>query len=262
MKFFPRSAAALAAAALFPIAVIAQEPQGPPPQGGRGGMRGMAPQRQPIGPGRGQMANRPQLTDQQHEQIRAFDEQHRETLETTRRDIGDLNRQLNEALTAEKLDTGKINSLRASIIQKETALAQARIDRMSKLASILTAEQRQSLRGRPLGEILGPGGAGGGRGGVMGRPGGRGAEGPIMQRRQNVERQLQQRRGLRGGGAGAPALRGRGGAAGGRGIAPQRGLRGGALNAPGAAGVGDVARLRAEIRRLEAQLEMLRRRIR
>ena len=272
MKFFPRSVAALAAVALFPIAAMAQEPvpQGPPPQGGRGSVRGMAP-RQPVA-GRGQMpANRVMLTDQQREEIRAFDEQQRQTLETTRRDIGDLHRQLNEALTAEKLDTGKINSLRSSIVQKETAVAQARVDRLSKLSSILTAEQRQSLRGRGLGEIFGPGGAGGGRGraispqggpGRPGMPGGRGGvimrqRGPMgdramIQRRQGAQRQILQRRGPRGGGGGRVM------------VGPQgRGMiggRGGALREPGSAG--EVARLRAEIRRLEAQLELLRRRIR
>jgi Spy/CpxP family protein refolding chaperone len=278
MRFIPRSAAVLAAAAFFPVLVMAQEqaPQGPPPQGGRGGMRRMAPARQPMDQAQGRMGGRPQLTDQQHEQVRAFDEQQRQTLEATRREIGDLHRQLNEALTASQLDNGKINSLRSSIVQKETALAQARVDRLAKLSSILTAEQRQSLRGRALGEVFGPGRpGGGGRGGAMAMPRGRaGGGGPargMIQRRQGVERQMQQRRGLRGGGAGGGMMvpRGRGGApgrggmigrggGGGRGVGPQRGP----LNAPGAAGAGNDARLRAEIRRLEAQLEMLRRRIR
>ena len=191
MKFLPRGAAALAVAAIFPIVTAAQAPQGPPPQGpppqgeqgqGRGGMRGMAP--------RQAAAQRPQLTEQQREQLRTFEEQHRTSLETTHRELGDLHRQLDEALTAAQLDNGKINSLRSSIVQKETALAQARVDRLSKVSSILTAEQRQAFRGRGIGQVFGPGGAGrggpggamrggqggmmgGGRGGVMaGRPGG------------------------------------------------------------------------------------------
>lgn len=232
MKIFPRSAAALAVAALFPVVVAAQQA---PPQGRQ------APQaRQAV-----RAAQRPQLTEQQREQMRTFDEQHRQSLETTRRELSELHRQLDEALTSAQIDNGKVNSLRSSIVQKETALAQARVDRLAKLASVLTAEQRQAFRGRGLGQMFGPGGPGGrggamagprsgqGRGAMMGRPGGgQGRGGVIMQRRQGIERQLQTRR------------------PGGRGTAALRERR------------GDDDQLRAEIRRLEAQLDALRRRIR
>lgn len=229
MKVFPRSAAALAVAALFPVVVAAQQA---PPQGRQ------APQaRQAV-----RAAQRPQLTEQQREQMRTFDEQHRQSLETTRRELSELHRQLDEALTSAQIDNGKVNSLRSSIVQKETALAQARVDRLAKLASVLTAEQRQAFRGRGLGQMFGPGGRGGamagprsgqGRGAMMGRPGGgQGRGGVIMQRRQGIERQLQTRR------------------PGGRGTAALRERR------------GDDDQLRAEIRRLEAQLDALRRRIR
>lgn len=227
MRFFPRGAAALAVAALVPVMAAAQQP---------------APQR-PMQPGQQRPQQRqqrpqprdqrPQLTEQQREQLRAFDEQHRQALETSRRELGDLHRQLDEALTAAQLDQSKINSLRSSIVQKETALAQARVDRLAKLSSLLTAEQRQAFRGRGLGQAFGPGGGrgmmqpGGGRGGaMMGQPGQRGGRGmagrggPVMQRRQGLARQQQQR---------------------------QR--RGG-------------QDLREEIRRLEMQIEALRRRIR
>jgi Spy/CpxP family protein refolding chaperone len=235
MKVFARSAAALAVAALFPVVVAAQQA---PPQGRQ------APQaRQAV-----RAVQRPQLTEQQREQIRTFDEQHRQSLETTRRELGDLHRQLDEALTSAQIDNGKVNNLRSSIVQKETALAQARVDRLSKLASVLTAEQRQAFRGRGLGQMFGPGGPGraGGRGGAMAGPrdgqgrraiirpgGGQGRGGVVIERRQGVERQMQMRR--PGGGRGTAALRER---------------------------RGDDNDLRAEIRRLEAQLEALRRRIR
>lgn len=229
----------LAVAALFPVMAAAQQPapQGPPagPPQGRGGMapRQMAPR---------QMANqRPQLTEQQREQVRALDEQQRQALETTHREIGDLHRQLNEQLSAAQLDPAKINALRSSIVQKETALAQARLDRLAKLSAILTAEQRQALRGRGIGQMFGPGGRGGalagprgpmgGRGMGQGRPGAMGGgRGGMRQRRQGPAPRMQ---GFRGGrGAGAPR------------------------------GAGDVPRLRADIRRLEAQINQLRRRIR
>lgn len=223
MRFFPRGAAALAVAALVPVMAAAQQP---------------APQR-PMQPGQQRQQRpqprdqRPQLTEQQREQLRAFDEQHRQALDTSRRELGDLHRQLDEALTAAQLDQSRIDSLRSSIVQKETALAQARVDRLTKLSSLLTAEQRQAFRGRGLGQAFGAGGGrgmmrpGGERGGVvMGQPRqgrGRGLDagrgGAVMQRRQGMARQ--QPRQLRGG-----------------------------------------QDLRAEIRRLEMQIEALRRRIR
>jgi Spy/CpxP family protein refolding chaperone len=201
-----------------------------------------------------------QLTEQQREQIRAFDEQHRTALETTHRELGDLHRQLNEALTAAQLDNGKINSLRASIVQKETALAQARVDRLSKLSSILTAEQRQNLRGRGIGEIFGRGGAGGGRGGAMVGPQGPGGQGRGMGPMGGRGRGGFMA-GPRGGQMGRGQM-GRGGqmmprGGGGRGMIQQRpGARGFA----GPGGAADIARLRAEIRRLEIQLQLLQRR--
>lgn len=233
MKLFPRGAAALAVAALVPVMAAAQQPAPQPAQQGQ--PRQQRAQRQPP------RDQRPQLTDQQREQLRTFEEQHRQATETSRRELGDLHRQLDEALTAAQLDQSKITSLRASIVQKETALAQARVDRLAKLSSLLTAEQRQAFRGRGLGQafgpvggrgVMGPGARGGGRGmvgrGMMGRGGapgmmgGGGRGGAVMQRRQGVARQQQQQ---------------------------QRQLRGG-------------QDLRAEIRRLEMQIEALRRRIR
>jgi len=239
MKFLPRGAAALAVAALFPVMAAAQQ------------TAQQTPEPRVQGPQRRVMQQRPQLTEQQREQLRTFDEQHRQSVEATRRELGDLHRQLDEALTGAQLDQSKINSLRSSIVQKETALAQARVDRLTKLSSVLTAEQRQAFRGRGLGQLSGFGGGrrgmisgragGGGRGVVMARPGGgrgmrggaQGQGGAIIQRRQGIERQLQTRR---------PAPR--------------------ASMMRGGSGGGDVERLRAEIRRLEAQIEALRRRIR
>lgn len=251
MKFLPRMAVAVAASALVPVLVSAQQPpQGPPP-GGRGGGRGVVAARQ--------APNRAQLTPDQREQMRTFDEQQRESVETTRRELGDLHRQLNEALTSAQVDTGKVNSLRASIVQKESALAQARVDRLAKLSSILTAEQRQSLGGRGLGEVFGPGGAGG-RGFAMGVP----------PRGEMLRGELQRRGAIARGGAmsrGGAVARG-GAMGGGRGMIMQRrpgamqGQRGPVPALRGRADANELQQLRAEIRRLEAQIEALRRRIR
>jgi len=227
---FPRTAVAAAAAMLIPLFAAAQEPPQGPPAGG--------------GQGRGRMSG-PRLTEQQREQIRTFDEQQRQTLEATRRELGDLHRQLNEQLTTEKLDSSKIDALRASIVQKETALAQTRVDRLAKLSSILTAQQRQSLRGRRLGEVFGPGGRGGAFGGPRGAMGGRG----MQQRRPGRDQLFEMRGRLR---RGAQGLRGRGMGPAGGGFGIRERARSMAAD----------ARFRAEIRRLEAQLNALRRRIR
>lgn len=228
MRVFFRGAAAVAVAALFPIVGSAQQGQTqapPPPGGGRGMARGEMARQAPAQRQRG-----PQLTNEQREQLRAFDEQQRTAGEAARRELGDLRRQLNEALTAAQIDNGKVNQLRSAIVQRETALAQQRVDRLAKAASVLTAEQRQSLGGRGLGEMFGPGAQGGGRGGAM--AGQRGPGGPGGAMGQGIGR------GQRGGGM---QMRGR--------MLPMLRER-----------AGD-ARLRAEIRRLEVQIQALRRRI-
>ena len=246
MRVFIRSAAAVAVAALFPVIGAAQQgppPQGPPPQGGgRGGVRAVQPAP------RQQAQQRPnQLTEQQREQMRTFDEQHRQAAEAGRRELEDLHRQFNEALASAQIDNGKVTQLRNQIVQKETALAQQRLDREAKIASILTAEQRQA-RGRGRGGVMmrgpqGPAGMGPGGGrGRMGQPGmgGMGRGGGVGDARGVLRRRIELR-------AVRPGqLRGGRGAAGG-GVLLRRG--------------GDDLQLRAEIRRLEMQLEALRRRI-
>lgn len=214
MRVVIRSAAVVAAV-LFPIIGAAQQPG------------------QPEQARQQRSAQRPQLTEQQHEQLRTFDEQHRTATEAAQRELGDLRRQLDEELTVAQPNSGKINQLRTSIVQKETALAQLRVDRQMKLSSILTPEQRTTLRGRGLGQMFGRG-AGGGRGQVRG---------------EIRERVIRPR-------GGAGQLRG------GRGAGMGRGAGGGRGGGGGGAMRMDDARLRAEIRRLEAQLEALRRRIR
>ncbi|MEX2272226.1 MAG: periplasmic heavy metal sensor [Vicinamibacterales bacterium] len=222
MTLLPRMAVAVVAAVLFPVIGAAQQPA---PPGGRGAMRGAPMARQAV-------SQRPQLSAEQREQLRTFDEQHRTATETTRRELGELHGQLDEALTAAQVDSSKVNQLRASIVQKETALAQHRVDRLTKVSSMLTAEQRESLRGRGLGRVFGASGLGGSRGAVMAQPrvprppaGTLRGRAPLRQR-MDTERQL-------------------------RGRILQR-------QAPRA----PSGQLRAEIRRLEAQLEALRRRIR
>ena len=246
MTSLPGMAVALAAAVMLPAIAAAQPPapQAPPAQG----RRAIRPAPRPDQQARQLQIQRFQLTEQQREQLRTFDEQHRAATETARRELVDLQRQLEEALTAAQIDNSKVNQLRASIVQRETLLAQQRIDRRTKLASILTPEQRQAMRGRGPGRMIGPAG---GRPGVTARrpaarvPGVLGLGRAPLRQRLETERQLRGRLLQR-----QPRQ------------VPSRQLRGGRGAGSVAREQLDDARLRAEIRRLEAQLEALRRRVR
>ena len=205
MKKLSTFAAALAVAGFFPLAGAAQETQSLPQQ-----------------PVQRQRQQRPQLTDQQREQMRALHDSERTSGETSRRELRELHVQLDKALSAPQLDNGRINELRGAIVQKETTQASARIDRRAKLAGILTPEQRQAFGERGVHRM-------------SGRDGGRGEVRQRM-RGQQGQRGVQMRRGARG----------------------QRGAvaRGQRLRQRG----GD-AQLREQIKRLEAQVEELRKKI-
>ena len=126
--------AAMVLAAAVAIPVIAQ-----PPQGGRG-------------PGRGPGAGGPMpmlrglnLTDAQKEQIRTLTEQRR-TGEDPRRNLMDLERQLQTAILADVPDQQKIDELKGSIATASAQELAARIDFESRIAQILTPEQRAQAR--------------------------------------------------------------------------------------------------------------------
>ena len=218
MKKISTFAAALAVAALFPLAGAAQQTT-PAPQAD-------APQQQQQ-QRRRQRAARPQLTEQQREQMRTLHEAERASGETSRRELRELHVQLAKELSAASLNNGRINELRGAIVQKETALASARIDRRAKVAGILTPEQRQAFGERGVNRM-------------SGREGGRG------EMRQRMRAQHGQR--------GQHAQRRQGRAAGRMERAP--GARGQMMRQRG----GD-AQLRERISRLEAQLEELRKKI-
>ncbi|MDQ3169665.1 MAG: periplasmic heavy metal sensor [Acidobacteriota bacterium] len=210
MKELSTFAAALAVAALFPLAGAAQQTT-PAPQ--------PETAQQPR-----QRTARPQLTDQQREQMRTLHEAERASGETSRRELHELHTQLEKELSAATLNNGRINELRGAIVQKETALASARLDRRAKIAGMLTPEQRQAFGERGVNRM-------------SGRDGGRGE---MRQRMRGQRGQPAQRRQGRGAGRmeRAPGARGQ--------MMRQRG--------------GD-AQLRERISRLEAQLEELRKKI-
>lgn len=140
--------AALVLAAAVAIPAIAQAPQG-----GRGPGRG---------PGFGgalPILRGLNLTDAQREQIRTLTEAQR-TAENPRRNLMDLERQLQAALLADSPDQQKIDDLKNSIAAASAAELTARIELQSRIAQVLTPEQRAQAR-----EALGkaPGRRGGAR---------------------------------------------------------------------------------------------------
>jgi len=126
--------AALVVAAAVAIPVIAQ-----PPQDGRGPGRG---------PGMGgplAMLRGLNLTDSQRDQIKTLTEQRR-TGEDPRRNLMDLERQLHTAILADTPDQQKIEELKSSIAAASAQELAARIDLESRIAQILTPEQRVQAR--------------------------------------------------------------------------------------------------------------------
>lgn len=126
--------AALTLAAAVAIPAIAQ-----PPQGGRGAGRG---------PGMGgplPVLRGLNLTDAQRDQIKTLTEQRR-TGGEPRRNLMDLERQLHVAILAEAPDQQKIEELKSSIASASAQELVARIDLESRIAQILTPEQRAQAR--------------------------------------------------------------------------------------------------------------------
>jgi periplasmic protein CpxP/Spy len=126
--------AAMVLAAAVAIPVIAQ-----PPQGGRGPGRG------PGAGGLMPMLRGLNLTDAQREQIRALTDERRAAGDPGRNLI-DLRRQLQTAILADTPDQQKIEELKNSIAAASAQELAARIDLQSRIAQVLTPEQRAQAR--------------------------------------------------------------------------------------------------------------------
>jgi len=124
---------AMILAAAVAIPVIAQ-----PPQGGRGPGRG------PGAGGLMPMLRGLNLTDAQREQIKTLTEQRRAA--DPGRSLMDLERQLQTAILADTPDQQKIEELKNSIAIASAQELAARIDLQSRIAQILTPEQRAQAR--------------------------------------------------------------------------------------------------------------------
>jgi periplasmic protein CpxP/Spy len=125
---------AMVVAAAVAIPVIAQ-----PPQGGPGSGRG------PAFDGALPILRGLNLTDAQREQIRAITEAQR-SKDNPRASLMDLERQLQAALLADTPDQQKIEELKTSIASASAAALAARVELQSRIAQVLTPEQRAQAR--------------------------------------------------------------------------------------------------------------------
>lgn len=120
------TAAALVIAAAVAIPVIAQPPQG------RGGP---FPILRELG-----------LSDAQREQIRSISQPQRADTNSPQRKLADLNKQLHLAILAETPDAQKIEELKTALAAATAEELTARIDVQTRIAQVLTPEQRTQAR--------------------------------------------------------------------------------------------------------------------
>ncbi len=136
-RTFLASASALVLAGAFALPVIAQPPQGPGP-GGPGGF------------GRGgpfPMLRTLDLSDAQREQIRSITQEQRGDAATSPgRKLGDLEKQLHLAILADSPDAQKIEELKTAIAAAADEALTARIGVETRIAQVLTPEQRATAR--------------------------------------------------------------------------------------------------------------------
>jgi periplasmic protein CpxP/Spy len=129
--------AALAIAAAVAIPVVAQ-PQGP---GQRGGGPGFGGRGGPFPVLRGL-----NLNDAQREQIRSITQQQRTDDNSPQRKVADLNKQLHLAILADTPDLQKIDELKTSIAAATAEALTAQVDVQTRIAQVLTPEQRAQAR--------------------------------------------------------------------------------------------------------------------
>jgi Spy/CpxP family protein refolding chaperone len=95
------------------------------------------------------MLHRLDLTDAQKEQVRAILAER--SGQNAAQTLGRLHRDLQAAVMADAPDTAKIEQLKASINEAETAALNERVDLQLRIAQVLTPEQRQKAREAPAG---------------------------------------------------------------------------------------------------------------
>ncbi|MDQ3211150.1 MAG: Spy/CpxP family protein refolding chaperone [Acidobacteriota bacterium] len=131
------AAAALIVAATVAIPVIAQPPQGDGGRPGRPGFGGRGPF--PILRGL-------ELSDAQRDQIRSITQERRTAANGAERPGGELHKQLHLAMLADTPDSQKVEELKAAIAAAAAEELTARIDVQTRIAQVLTPEQRAKAR--------------------------------------------------------------------------------------------------------------------
>jgi Spy/CpxP family protein refolding chaperone len=109
-----------------------------------------------------------QLTDDQRTKLEALMTEMRPKMQAAREQVRSIGQQLRAELLAEKPDEAKIKQLRGDLLKAQQTLAALRLDHQTRLAQILTPEQRKRLRERSVDRAF----AGAVRG-LVGRPGAR-----------------------------------------------------------------------------------------
>ena len=157
MKMVWSSIAVVMVAFAIAIPMSAQPPQGGGERGhGRGGFGG--PAAMPL-------LKELNLTDAQRAQIRALSPQRR-TADNPRQKTMDLERQLELAIFAEAPEPQKIDELRKSIAAATAEELAARVELQSRVAELLTPEQRAQAREKLGNSTPRRPGRGGGRAGA------------------------------------------------------------------------------------------------
>ena len=86
------------------------------------------------------------LSDAQREQIHTITQQQREAANSPQQKFGGLQKELHLALLADSPDMQKIDELKASIASAAAEELTSRIDVETRIAQVLTSEQRAKAR--------------------------------------------------------------------------------------------------------------------
>ena len=133
----------VAAAGLIAVALTTVSAQGQGP-----GHRGMGPGG--FGPGPLPMLGRLDLTDAQRDQVKSILSE--KSGQSNRQALDTLQRDLTTAIMADQPDLAKIEQLKSSISEAQTAALNDRVDLQLRIAQqVLTPEQRQKARELPAG---------------------------------------------------------------------------------------------------------------
>ena len=106
----------------------------------------------PAGPGPGRPGQGfraiPDLTESQRTDIRTLMSEHREAGADRRQKLQDLHTQLNVAVFVDAPNIGRIEELKMEIAGLQADMLASRIESETRIASLLTPEQRAAMRER------------------------------------------------------------------------------------------------------------------